>query len=217
MRTYRYASAVAVTAAAALVLAGCAGDSGGSDGGDDGPVTLVITANAISGGKNAVEADWYENWVIPEFEAAMADEGVDVTVEFEPQGVDDEDYKTKIALDLQSGEGADILAMDGIWVGEFAEAGYIAPLGEVAPAADEWDGWERIPEAVQSALSFDGERYGVPTGADGRVLFYNKELFAEAGLPEDWQPESWDDVLEAAAALKDSGVETPIQLNAGTA
>lgn len=212
----RALAAVAIAATGALVFSGCTGSQEESS--DDGPVTLTITSNAITGGKNAAEADWIADYVIPGFEEAMAEEGREVTVEFEPQGVDDEDYKTKIALDLQSGEGADIFGMDGIWVGEFAEAGYIAPLAEVGgDAVDEWEGWEQIPEAVQSALSFEGERYGVPQGADGRVLYFNRDLFAQAGLPEDWQPTSWDEILEAARALK--GVEgvTPIQLNAGTA
>ena len=216
-----YTGAIAGTAVLALGLAACSGDDGGGTG--DGAtqsgdaVTLTLVLNAISGGKNAAEADWIENWVIPEFEAAMAEEGQEVDVVFEAQGVDDEDYKTKIALDLQSGGGADIIGMDGIWVGEFAEAGYIAPLEEVGgEAVAEWEGWEQIPEAVQNALAFEGERYGVPQGADGRVLFYNKDLFTQAGLPAEWEPTSWEDVLDAARALKQIDGVIPVQLNAGT-
>lgn len=214
--------AVAGAAAATLVLAACTGgdpeEPADASESAEGPVTLTIVTNAISGGKNAAEADWIADWLIPEFESAMEAEGRDVTVVFEAQGVDDEDYKTKIALDLQAGGGADIIGMDGIWVGEFAEAGYIAPLAEVGGSAvDEWDGWEQIPDAVQNALSFDGERYGIPQGADGRVLFYNKTLFAQAGLDEDWEPTSWDEVLDAARALKEIEGVIPIQLNAGTA
>ncbi|HLT85727.1 MAG TPA: extracellular solute-binding protein [Phototrophicaceae bacterium] len=215
----KYTGVIAGTAVLALGLAACSGSGGEGDGdatsGD--AVTLTLVLNAISGGKNAAEADWVESWVIPEFEAAMAEEGQEVEVVFEAQGVDDEDYKTKIALDLQSGGGADIIGMDGIWVGEFAEAGYIAPLEEVGGAAvADWEGWEQIPEAVQNALAFEGERYGVPQGADGRVLFYNKELFAEAGLPEEWEPTSWEDILDAGRALKQLDGVIPIQLNAGT-
>ncbi|MFT4233442.1 MAG: extracellular solute-binding protein [Microbacterium sp.] len=212
--TRRIALALTIGTVSALALVGCSGS--GDD--DSGPITLTITANAITGGKNAAEADWYTSYVIPGFEAEMKKQGKDVTVEFEPQGVDDEDYKTKIALDLQSGEGADIIGMDGIWVGEFADAGYIKPLSEVGgDAVDSWDGWAEIPDAVQGALSYNGDRYGVPQGADGRVLFYNKHLFSQAGLPEDWQPTSWDDILDACRALKELDGVTPIQLNAGTA
>jgi multiple sugar transport system substrate-binding protein len=216
-------SAFALAAVGAFVLAGCSAEAetattGGETAAPAGPVTLTITSNAISGGKNSQEADWLADWVIPNFEAAMAAEGNDVTVVFEPQGVDDEDYKTKIALDMQSGGGADIISIDGIWVGEFAEAGYIKPLTEIAGSAvDAWDGWDQIPAAVQGATSFNGERYGITGGADGRVVYFNKDIFTQAGLPTDWQPTSWDDILEAARVLKTLDGIIPIQLNAGTA
>lgn len=221
----RLGGSVAGLLAATLVLAACGSDDdGGSGGGDPSQnadateVTLTITDNAIVGGKNSEGATWVTEWVIPEFTAMQEEKGVDVTVEFEENGVDDEEYKTKIALDLQSGEGADIIGIDGIWTGEFAEAGYIAPLSDVAgDAVDEWDGWEQIPESVQQAMSFGGEKYGIPLGTDGRVIFFNKELFAQAGLPEDWQPTSWDELLDAARALQQLDGVTPMQINAGTA
>src|SRR5690606_23654396 len=64
---------------------------------------------------------------------------------------------------------------------------------------------------------FDGKRYAVPVGTDGRVLFYNKELFAKAGLPTEWQPTGWQEIIDAGRALKKLPDVTPIQINAGTA
>ncbi len=182
-------------------------------------VSLTIAANAVSGGKNAEEADWIENYVIPTFIDQQAEDGVEVTIEFQSSGVDDEEYKSRIALDLRTGSGADIVSIDGIWVGEFAEAGYIQPLTDVVGGdlVDEWDGWPEINEAVQANMSYNDERYGVPAGSDGRVLYFNKDLFAQAGLPEDWQPTSWEEILEAGRALQALPGVTPIQLNAGTA
>lgn len=182
------------------------------------PVTVEIAANAIRGGKNDTEAIWIEDYVIPNFEALMAEEGREVTVVFNGRGVDDEDFKAQIALDLSSGGGADVISIDGIWVGEFAEAGYILPLNEViGPEADDWEGWDQIPEAVQQNMSFQGERYGVPSGTDGRVLYFNKDLFEQAGLPTDWQPTSWDEILETARTLQTALPDvTPLQINAGT-
>lgn len=208
--------------AVVVVAAGCGGDSpGGGDpnrNADAKQVSLTISSNAISGGKNAEEADWITDYVIPEFTKMMKQDGVEVEVTFEPSGVDDEDYKTRLALDMSSGEGADIVSLDGIWVGEFAEAGYIAPLEEVVgDSVNDWEGWTQIPDAVQQNVAFEDQRYGVPAGTDGRVIFYNKELFEQAGLPTDWQPTSWDEILEAARALKSVEGVTPLQVNAGTA
>jgi multiple sugar transport system substrate-binding protein len=225
MTTVRSRRRVAVgLLAPVLVLAACGGDdeaddpaTGDDTSGDDAePVTLTITENAIRGGKNDAAAVWIEDWVIPEFEALMEEQGRDVTVTFEGSGADDEDYKTAIALDLSTGAGGDVIAIDGIWVGEFAQAQYIRPLSEVYPDAENWDGWGQISDAVQANMSFNGERYGIPGGTDGRVIYYNKELFAEAGLPEEWQPTSWEEILEAGRALRQLDGVTPIQLNAGT-
>ncbi|NUR92563.1 MAG: extracellular solute-binding protein [Nonomuraea sp.] len=198
-------------AAAAAVLALTSCGSGAQSGGS---VTLTITANSIEGGKNAESATWIKQWVIPEFEKTHQN----VKVLFKGNGVDDEQYKTKIALDLKSRTGADVIDLDGIWVGEFAQAGYIKPLTEVGGAGvEQWEGWSQIPQAVQGLGIFDGKKYGLPQGTDGRVLFYNKALFKKAGLPETWQPDSWRQILDAGAKLKAAGVPTPIQINAGTA
>ncbi|NJP97489.1 extracellular solute-binding protein [Nonomuraea sp. FMUSA5-5] len=195
---------------AALALTSCG--TGGGPG--DSSTTLTIAANSIEGGKNAESAQWIKQWVIPEFEKTHPN----VKVLFQPSGVDDEQYKTKIALDLKSRTGADVIDLDGIWVGEFAQAGYIKPLTEVGGATvEQWEGWSQIPQAVQGLGIFDGKKYGLPQGTDGRVLFYNKTLFTKAGLPATWQPRSWQDIIDAGTRLKAAGVPTPIQLNAGTA
>ena len=220
--------ALAVIAAAVLVSgasAGCLGKSSTSNNGtnanaDAKQFTLTIAANAISGGKNAAGADWVQNWVIPHFVADQKAKGRTATVKFQGSGAADEDYKSKVALDLKSGSGADIYALDGIWVGEFADAGYIKPLDDLVGAdkVSAWDGWSQIPPSVQANMSYNNKKYGIPNGTDGRVLFFNKKLFAQAGLPADWQPTSWDDILTTGQTLKSKlpGV-TPIQLNGGTA
>ena len=223
--TARSTRSVALTLAAVVALslvAACdSGSSASTDpsqNADAKDVTLTITSNSIAGGKNADEADWYANYVIPTFTKAQQAKGVNVKVTFQPSGVDDEQYKTKVALDLKSRSGADIIALDGIWVGEFAQAGYIKPLSEVAgEGVTTWEGWSQIPKAVQANASFEGKAYGIPAGTDGRILYFNKKLFAQAGLPADWQPKSWQEILDAGTKLKSVQGIDPIQINAGTA
>jgi multiple sugar transport system substrate-binding protein len=185
----------------------------------EGPVNLTIAENAVRGGKNTVTAEFLLDWAIPTFEERMADEGREVSVELVESGVDDEDYKAQLALDLSVGEGADLIGFDQFWLAEFAAAGYLQPLEQVVgPDVNDWEGWEQIPDAVAGSLELDDQRYGIPIGTDGRVLFYRTDVFEEAGLPDDWQSESWEDVLEAARTINEQvdGV-TPLQLNAGTA
>ena len=96
--------AVAALAAALLALA-MACTPGGSDdskSSSSGPVTLKLPANAVKGGKNATEATWLQDWVIPNFQKMMADQGKQVTVQYVGTGADDEDVKTQLALDLRT-------------------------------------------------------------------------------------------------------------------
>jgi multiple sugar transport system substrate-binding protein len=216
MTMHRFRSLLALVVLA-VVAAACGGGEGGGDAPADGPVTLTISENAVRGGKNTATAEYLIDYAIPAFEERMAADGREVTVEFTESGVDDEDYKSRLALDLSVGEGADVIGFDSFWVSEFVEAGYLQPLSEVVgDAAESWEGWEQIPEAVAGALEVEGERYGVPLGTDGRVIFFRRDVFAEAGLPEDWQPTSWDELLEAARTIEAANPDvTPLQINAG--
>ncbi len=149
----------------------------------------------------------------------MSSQGKKVTVQFVGSGAADEDYKTRLVLDLKTGGGSDVVDIDGPWVGEFVQAGYLKPLDQVVGSeVDGWDGWAQIPKAIAGMTQVGGKQYGVPVGTDGRVLYFNKQLFRRAGLPGTWQPKSWDDVLTTARQLKARlpGV-TPLQINAGTA
>ena len=87
----------------------------------------------------------------------------------------------------------DIIAVDLPWVGEFAEKGILAPLdelmdiGRLRPDDFHPAGWR--------ATHWGGRPYGVPSQTTPELLFYRRDLFAEAGLEP---PASVEDVLKAA-------------------
>jgi ABC-type glycerol-3-phosphate transport system substrate-binding protein len=80
------------------VLAACT--PGGGEEEPSGPVTLKL-----------------QDYVIPAFQKQTADQGRQVTVEYVGTGADDEDVRTQLALDLETGGGADVFTPDGSWVG----------------------------------------------------------------------------------------------------
>lgn len=177
------------------------------------PVEITVS------GASGVEFEWIRDYVKPRFEAMMTEAGTPVTVnviEFTGSG---EDLRQQYVLDLGAGSGADILAFDGFWLPEFVEGGLLKPLTEiVGDSALDWDGWSVTPEGIQAIMSFDGQLYGVPRGTDARVIWYRTDLFEQAGLPADWQPTSWAELLDAARAIKAALPDVaPLQLNAGTA
>lgn len=182
--------------------------------------TVSIAANAIAGGKNAQTASWINNYVIPNFKLQNAMKGLQVQVTFTPKGIDDNAFKSQLALDLSAKGGADIINLDGFWIAEFAEANYIKPLNTILGKknVEAWDGWSQVPASIQGVMTYDDKLYGVPSGTDGRIIYYNKKLFADAGLPANWQPKSWAEILTAANTLKTKlpADVVPFQLNAGT-
>lgn len=181
-------------------------------------VNLSVMCRCVQGGVNNNMFVWLTNFVIPTFEEVMAQEGRRVNVEFDGFDGTDEEHQAYLFEALRSGEGADLLSMDGFWVADFASEGLLRPLEDVVgESIHEWDGWEHIPEGIRSIMSFRGDVYGIPIGTDVRMIFYRRDLFQAAGIPFPWQPMSWNEVLDAARALKAVGVEIPLQINAGTA
>ncbi|MEX2542155.1 MAG: extracellular solute-binding protein [Trueperaceae bacterium] len=180
--------------------------------------TVTITCRCVADGVNSQMVQWIRDYVIPEFEAAK---GGDVSVELTEFGGTDEAMKEQYALDLSVGGGADVLAFDGFWVPEFVAAGLLEPLSAVGgQQAEDWEGWGHIPDGLEELLSYEGERYGIALGTDYRMFFYRKDMLEQAGVEnaDDWQPQSWEDVLDAARKVKQTNNNaSPLQINAGTA
>ncbi|PWL34055.1 MAG: sugar ABC transporter substrate-binding protein [Marivita sp. XM-24bin2] len=92
----------------------------------------------------------------------------------------------------------DIIAVDLPWIGEFAEKNVLMPLNKVMDLAklDTADfhtaGWK--------ATHWGGQPYGVPAQTTPELLFYRRDLFAEAGLEP---PATTDQLLHAAKTLHD--------------
>ncbi|MBI3961318.1 MAG: extracellular solute-binding protein [Deinococcus sp.] len=181
---------------------------------------ITYTCRCVTGGVNQQTVQWLNEFVIPTFEERMAAAGRNVDVQFTEFGGSDEALKQQYALDLSVGRGFDVIAFDGFWVPEFAEAGLIKALDEIiGPEANEWEGWDHIAPSIQNLMGFGGKRYGIPVGTDVRMIFYNRELFVQAGIPQwwAWQPHSWEELLATARQIKAALPDViPLQINAGT-
>ena len=138
------------------------------------------------------------------------------TVEILPIVASENDYYTKLQLMMRSPNTApDVVYEDTFLINSDITAGYLKPLDDYIKNWDQWSQFEDTAKGAAKAL--DGKTYGVPDGTDTRALWYNKQIFAKAGLPEDWQPKTWDDVLNTAKTIKQKvpGV-TPMNVYVGT-
>lgn len=124
-----------------------------------------------------------------------------MTVKLEPIQADENDYYTKLDLMNRSASTApDVLYEDTFLVNSDISAGYLQPIDQYL---SKWPDWSKFTSTAKAAgKALDGKTYGVPMGTDTRGLYYNKQIFAKAGLPTNWQPKNWNDILTAARTIK---------------
>ena len=97
---------------------------------------------------------------------------------------------------LAAGVPPDVCQMNATEVAKYGQWGTLVALDQFA----DWDTVkERIPGgAIQT---FGGHVYAMPWRTNPVMLFYNKGLFAEAGLDPDKPPATWSELLAAAEKL----------------
>lgn len=179
-------------------------------------VDLDVTCRCVIGGVNSATAEWIENSVIPAFEAANPG----VNVRLNQFGGEDAQLTQQLALDFSTGAGPDVSAFDGFLIPSFVEGGLLKSLDEVAGAeVNDWSGWDALSEGSRALMLYDGKYYGIPLGTDVRMIHTRKDILAEAGIDADtWQPTSWEELLDAARAIKAIKPDSfPLQINAGVA
>jgi multiple sugar transport system substrate-binding protein len=60
-----------------------------------------------------------------------------------------------------------------------------------------------IPQGLMNISKIDGKTYGMPAGFTTQVVFYNKDMFAKAGVAEPHAGWTWDDLRADAAKFRD--------------
>ena len=109
------------------------------------------------------------------------------------------EYVPKVAAAAAGGGLPDLLDVDLIYMPDFINQGLLQPI------TDQVNGYEHrdalSPGHVAVSTTDDGQIYGVPFYVDASSLFYNKDLFREAGLDPDDPPSTWQEVIDAARAI----------------
>ena len=93
----------------------------------------------------------------------------------------------------------DIAQVGNTWLPEFVALDAIAPLDESIRASAVIDAGDYDPGIVATNV-LEGKQYGVPWYVDTRLLFYRRDLLAQAGFRE--PPRDWDEWLRMASAIK---------------
>jgi multiple sugar transport system substrate-binding protein len=182
-----YAALAAMVAATA---AAC-GDGSSSGSGDS-----KVTVTYQQFGASHVQENFLKD-VKAQFEKAHPG----TTIDLQPIVASEDDYYTKLQLQMRSSRTSpDVVYEDTFLINSDIQAGYLRPLDDNIKGWADWDAF--IETAKGAAKALDGKTYGIPDGTDTRGIWFNKEILAKAGLPTDWQPRTWTELLSAARAVK---------------
>jgi len=93
----------------------------------------------------------------------------------------------------------DVFQLGNTWLPEFAMLDALEPLQPFVDSSKVVDPADYFP-GVWDTNVVDGTLYGVPWYVDTRLLFYRKDLLAEAGVTR--TPQTWAEFEQAMAAVK---------------
>lgn len=210
-RSGRRVAALALSAAALAVAAGCGSsdndaESTAATGGAATAASTTPPESSLSGTlKVAFPATAQPGWqrIIDDFEAANPDVKVNAT--FAPFA----SFFQLVSTQLQSGAGPDVIytppgASLPLSIQNMAADGRIQVLDDRPWAQD-------VPDELKDLVSRDGKVYGLVNGVFTGFLLTNDEKFAELGLEP---PTTMDELLGMCKTIADAGL-IPVAIGGG--
>ena len=93
----------------------------------------------------------------------------------------------------------DVALVDLVWIGNFAENGWIVPIDEIQSEYPDivdpnLDMDDFFPLVLEAFGGWNGTQYGLPFDNYSGLLFYNKCMLEEAGF--DGPPETWEELKD---------------------
>ncbi|AWW36768.1 MULTISPECIES: ABC transporter substrate-binding protein [Streptomyces] len=193
MRSIRAAAVGAVTLSLALTASACGGGSASGGGSNDSPKTLTYWASNQGA---SVEVD--KKVLQPELDKFEKETGIKVELEVVPWS----DLLNRILTATTSGQGPDVLNIGNTWSASLQATGALLPwdeknLGKIG-------GKDRFVESALGSTGVQGQDpAAVPLYSMAYALYYNKKMFADAGITE--PPATWDELVETGRKIAKDG------------
>ncbi len=129
--------------------------------------------------------------MLPEFEAAT---GIKINITTMPY----ENALGEQVRDFVAGGDLDLALIDLVWIGNFAENGWIVPIEEFTSNPDladpDLDIDDFFPLVLNAFGAWDGVTYGLPLDNYSGLMFYNRCMLEAAGF--DRPPETWEELRD---------------------
>ena len=168
----------------------------------------LLAAVPMSAGADEVEEITWMFWDDPETSEDLISKGFGEVVErfntdYEGQyhvtmiTTQLEEYYTQLNALVAAGETPDVFIVSpGPNLTDYVAPGVAAPLDEYLEA----DGWKETfsSDALFSQMTYDDQIYAVPLNIAAACVFYNKDIFEEAGAEV---PTTYDELLDACQKI----------------
>ncbi|MEP7192827.1 MAG: extracellular solute-binding protein [Actinomycetota bacterium] len=171
--------------------------------------SLAACSSSTSGSGSAPALTWYINPdgggadPTKKGQAQIAKECTDsaagrykINIQLLPNGASDQRQQLLRRL-AASDSGIDLMSIDPVFVAEFAEAGFLAPV----PADLQAGFTEDTVKAAVDGAKWKGKVVAVPFWANTQLLWYRKSVAQKAGLDMS-KPVTWDQLIAAAQSQK---------------
>lgn len=174
-------------------------------------VVALLSACALAGcggGSSADSANAMYTWISNDSDRAQWQAFVDAIKEEDPEfnlkmeGPSFQDYWTKVKTRMSASDAPCIMTTQAARAQELKEL--LAPLDELV-ASNNVD-MSAYNEAMLKGLTVDGNLLAIPYDAAPLILYYNKDLFDQAGLEHPGKNYTWDQFVKDAKALTNGDV-----------
>ncbi len=166
--------------------------AGQAESAQEGPVTIKVANYAL------LESGYEPFW--KSVKSGFEEANPDITIEWvtAPYG----EIVNQVVNMAGGGNKVDVIFGEIDWVPGLVDTGLAAPIEDILPEAFINDFY---PDVLKS-FEVDGTPYGIPLYVSPYVLYYNKDLFKQAGLDPNKPPKTYDEMLgyaEKLSKLKD--------------
>ncbi|MFF7449038.1 MULTISPECIES: extracellular solute-binding protein [unclassified Streptomyces] len=193
MRSIRAAAVGAVTMSLALAASACGGGSSTDGGSNDSPKTLTYWASNQGA---SIEVD--KKVLQPELDKFEKQTGIKVKLEVVPWS----DLLNRILTATTSGQGPDVLNIGNTWSASLQATGALLPWD--AKNFAKIGGRDRFVDSALGSTGAEGkDPAAVPLYSMAYALYYNKKLFAEAGISG--PPATWSELVADGKKLSKDG------------
>lgn len=110
------------------------------------------------------------------------------------------DYRKRLGIDFAAGTPADVVLLNYRRYAAYAAQGALEPLGPYLDRSSVIKPADFYPTAL-APFQWNGTLACIPQNLSSLVVYYNKTLFDQAGLPYPAQGWTWNDFLATAQAL----------------